>query len=1238
MEKVRRLYVEKKPGADSEAKGVASEIRNGLHIKALENVRLVVRYDVAGLSDEAYARAKQIVFMEAPVDTCYEEEFDFSGAAFVLAVELLPGQYDQRADSAAQCIQIAVGGEKPLVRCAKVMLFYGSFSPEEEAAIRKYLVNPVDSREASLEKYATLDLPLTVPETVPTIEGFIRMGEAELQQLHASMGLAMDRADLAFCQAYFRDEEGRDPTQTEIRMIDTYWSDHCRHTTFLTQFQNVEIQDPVIRAAYEDYLAARARLGRGKDKPACLMDLATIAAKDMRKRGLLANLDVSEEINACSIVVPVTVDGQTENYLIQFKNETHNHPTEIEPFGGAATCLGGAIRDPLSGRAYVYQAMRITGCGNPLTPFKDTLPGKLPQRKLTQTAAAGYSAYGNQIGLATGMVHEVYHPGYVAKRMELGGVIGAVPQRNVRREEPAPGDYVVLLGGRTGRDGCGGATGSSKAHTETSIETCGAEVQKGNPPEERKIQRLFRNPDVARRIKRCNDFGAGGVSVAIGELADGLAIDLDRVPKKYESLDGTELAISESQERMAVVIEPAELQTFLDLCAAENIEATHVATVTRVPELVMTWRGQQVCHIKRSFLNTNGAPKATDLFVPAVEPQDLFHSVPLPGQDLKADWLALLADLNICSQQGLSERFDASIGGGSVLMPFGGKRQLTPTEAMVAKVPVAGETDDATIMAHGYDPMLSSKSPFHGAVYAVVDSITRLVAAGGNYRDAYLTLQEFFERPGTDPSRWGKPLAALLGAYYAQQQLNIAAIGGKDSMSGSFNDLDVPPTLVSIAVSPTLASRTPSPEFKKPGSGIWLAAAGRELLPDFAALTARFSAVHAAIRDGRALAVHTVGMGGVAEALTKMTFGNCIGAKLSVLPEQPFACGYGGFVIESDADLSAFAVRIGETVPGGGVQAPGLSLSDEELRGAWLHTLEPVFPRFAASPEGRPLDARDTAGSPAPKPRLSHPQPRVFIPVFPGTNCEYDSVRAFRRAGAVADTAVFCNRSSAEIEDSVHRFAQAVRASQIVMIPGGFSAGDEPDGSGKFIAAVFRHPELMDAVEDLLTNRDGLMLGICNGFQALIKLGLLPGGHIVELTDNAPTLTFNTIGRHISRMVYTKVCSTRSPWLSAAAVGDIHAVAVSHGEGRFIADDATIRALIANGQVATQYVDEQGAPTYDAQHNVNGSCHAIEGITSPDGRVLGKMGHSERAGGDIFKNIQGNTDQGIFRSGVAYFQ
>ena len=1247
MARVRRLFVEKRAGFDGAAHHLCNDLRQMLNLPNLTGVRIVLRYDVQGLPDDAWGQARSDVFAEAAVDALWDEMLPEDDAT-AFAVEYLPGQYDQRADSAAQCVQLITRGEPPLVRCATVYLLYGDLTAGDVARVKGYLINPVDSREAALGKPENLELTLETPPDVPVVEGFTALEEAGVAALNREMAMAMSLADLRHVQRYFRDEEHRDPTVAELRVIDTYWSDHCRHTTFLTELTDIAIEggetagvsaEP-IRQALREYEAGRQEVHGGR-KPMCLMDLATLAAKRLKKRGLLPALDESEEINACSIEADVNVDGAPRRYLIQFKNETHNHPTEIEPFGGAATCLGGAIRDPLSGRAYVYQAMRVTGAGDPRQALGDTLPGKLPQRKITREAAHGYSSYGNQIGLATGQVTEIYHPGYVAKRMELGAVVGAVPKENVRRERPAPGDVVILLGGRTGRDGIGGATGSSKAHTEQSVETAGAEVQKGNPPTERKLQRLFRKPEVTRLIKRCNDFGAGGVCVAIGELADGLDIDLDLVPKKYEGLDGTELAISESQERMAVVVEARDSETFLKLAAAENLEATVVAKVTDNRRMRMAWRGKTIIDLARPFLDTNGAAQYAKAVIAAPN-ADAFFTRPEPS-DRPAAVRAALSSLNECSQRGLVEMFDSTIGAGTVLMPFGGRRQMTPAQAMAALVPVeGGTTDTCTVMAHGFFPNLSVASPFHGAVYAVVESLGRVAAAGGDIEGCYLTFQEYFERLGTDPTRWGKPLAALLGAYWAQCALEKAAIGGKDSMSGSFGTRDVPPTLVSFALGTAKAPGVVSAELKRAGSRLVLLRLPRDgqNLPDFAAFRRNCAALKRAFAAGQALAAHTVGEGGAAAALAKMTFGNGIGLRIE--PKAPvLEPALGSFVVELAADpAEVFAgltwQEIGETADDGAFTIDGKALGLADLQAAWEAPLEPVFPTVTQERHGlvKTADYNQRGGA---KPAVRIVRPRVLIPVFPGTNCEYDSARAFERAGATAQVLVIRNLTSAAIAESMAELASAIDRSQIVMLPGGFSAGDEPDGSGKFIAALFREGRVAEATARLLNQRDGLMLGICNGFQALIKLGLVPYGQIGPMGEASPTLTFNAIGRHQSRLFRTRVASVKSPWLAGLNCGDVITTAISHGEGRFTCAEAEYDRLLANGQVALQYVDEQGRPAMDTLHNPNGSLHAVEAITSPDGRVLGKMGHNERAGENVFRNVPGQYESRIFASGVQYF-
>ena len=1238
---VYRVYVEKKPGLDNEARSLLNDARDFLGVSSLERVRLLNRYDLENLPESLFHTAVKEVLSEPPVDLTYDSlKAVRAGAepAAVFAVEYLPGQFDQRADSAAQCVQILSQGERPLVRSAKVYLLYGNLTEEEIGAVRRYVINPVEAREASLERPETLKTDYAVPSEVATLTGFGALDQAGLAKFVADYGLAMDTDDIAFCQRYFR-EEGREPTITEIRMLDTYWSDHCRHTTFLTEIDGVTFPDELLESAWERYLDARAELGR-EHKPLCLMDLATVAAKVLRKRGQLEKLDESEEINACTVKMDVTVDGKTEPWLLLFKNETHNHPTEIEPFGGAATCIGGAIRDPLSGRAYVYGAMRVTGAADPTRPVSETIPGKLPQRKLVTTAAAGYSSYGNQIGLATGIVDELYHPGYAAKRMEIGAVIAAAPQENVRRERPAPGDVVILLGGATGRDGIGGATGSSKAHNAHSVETCGAEVQKGNAPEERKLQRLFRNPAATKLIKRCNDFGAGGVSVAIGELADGLDIDLNAVPKKYEGLDGTELAISESQERMAVVVAPGDEEAFLALAAAENLQATKVALVKEDPRLTMRWNGKTIVDISRAFLNSNGAPKHITM---APEDWSLMLEC-LPGDDVAEALRSRAGDLACCSRQGLSERFDSTIGAGSVLMPFGGKNQLTPVQAMVQKVSLEkGHTDDCTLMAWGYDPEIAVDSPYHGAYLAVVDSVSKLIASGASFEDVYLTFQEYFEKPGKDPHRWGKPLAALLGAFEAQMDLGIAAIGGKDSMSGSFENLDVPPTLVSFAVTTGKTGEIISSEFKTAGHPVVVLSPeeGPWGLPQAESQKALFRQVTDLIRAGKIVSCRTEEPGGPAISAMKMGFGNGLGFTFEAdwAPSELFTPRYGSFIAELSEDLP-IGRRLGYVTEekDAAMTWRDTSVSLRELLDLYQGTLEGVYPTDVPGKKDEKAPAFEYKAESWPAPAVKTARPKVLIPAFPGTNCEYDSARAVRDAGAEAEIFVIRNRSAAEIAQSAEAFAAQVRSSQIIFIPGGFSGGDEPDGSAKFITAFFRNPGVKDAVTELLDRRDGLMCGMCNVFQALIKLGLVPYGKILETDENAPTLTFNTIGRHQSRIVRTRVASNRSPWLALTQVGEVYSVPISHGEGRFLASESLIRKLADNGQIATQYVDLAGRPSMEMAFNPNGSLCAIEGITSPDGRVFGKMGHSERVGKDLYKNVPGNYDIRMFESAVKYFK
>lgn len=1228
---VYRIYVEKKPGFDGEAQALQNELCSLLGIEQLTGLRLLNRYDVEGIDQALFDQCVSTVFSEPPVDDTYTELPAWSDSCF--AVEYLPGQFDQRADSAAECIQLISQGERPLVRSARVYLLEGALSDAQIDAIKKYVINPVEAREASLETRATLKMEYPVPAAVAVLEGFNQLDEAGLADFIREKGLAMDLGDIKVCQEYFRTEQ-RDPTITEIKMIDTYWSDHCRHTTFGTILTDVKIDDKVVQAAFERYMALREELGR-TEKPRCMMDLATIGAKALKKRGVLTNLDESDEINACTVKIKCDVDGEDQDWLFLFKNETHNHPTEIEPFGGAATCIGGAIRDPLSGRSYVYQAMRVTGAGDPLVPVSETLSGKLPQRKLVTTAAAGYSSYGNQIGLATGQVDEIYHPGYVAKRMEIGAVVGATPASHVRRECPAPGDVIVLLGGRTGRDGIGGATGSSKAHNLDSLESCGAEVQKGNAPIERKLQRLFRREDACRMIKRCNDFGAGGVSVAIGELADGLYIDLNKVTKKYEGLDGTELAISESQERMAVALAPEDVDAFIALANEENLEATPVACVTEEKRLNMVWNGTSIVNISREFLNSNGAEKHQTVHV---QKSSVWHpqwSGVTFGQKMKH----MVGDLNVCSKKGLSERFDSTIGAATVLMPFGGAYQLTPQNAMAAKLPVDGETNTCSGMAWGYNPFLTSADPYTGARLAVVESVTKLVASGFRYEDAYLTFQEYFERLGSQPERWGKPLAALLGALDAQLGLEIASIGGKDSMSGSFEQLDVPPTLVSFATAIGRADRVVSTEFKKPESSVVLL---RPLIdpesgcPDFASLKANYKIAEQMVEQGIVASASSVGYGGLAEALFKMGLGNRIGFRMTadMTTSQMFAPMYGALVLEMVSDTPAGEL-LGETTVDYTLRCCGETLDMAQLQEIWEQKLEPVYPYRKSGPAVEKLST--TIAAPA-APKVGVAKPKVVIPVFPGTNCEYDTARAFARAGADPEILVVRNLTPADVTASCEALVRAIGESQIVMLPGGFSGGDEPDGSAKFIASFFRNPAVTEAVRELLQKRDGLMLGICNGFQALIKLGLATTGDICPITEESPTLTFNTIGRHQSMLVRTRIASTGSPWLSQCAPGEEHTIAISHGEGRFVAPQSVLETLVKNGQVATQYVDLEGQPTMDQRFNPNGSVLAIEGITSPDGRVFGKMGHSERSGDYLYKNVFGDKYQPIFEGGVNYFK
>ena len=1228
---VYRVFVEKKPELANDARSLLSEAKQLPGVEHLERVRILNRYDVEHITPELFDYAVKTVFSEPQVDLVTREA-DTDGAS-VFAVEYLPGQFDQRADSAAQCIQIISQGERPDVRTARVYLLYGALTDAELAAVKKHVINPVDSREASLALPETLEIRYEIPTEVETLTGFCARSDEELAQLIEERGLAMDLDDIRFCRDYFRTEQ-RDPTITELRMIDTYWSDHCRHTTFSTTLDCVTFEDPLAEKTYQDYLKTREQLGR--TKPVNLMDVATLAVKHLRKTGKLDKLDESEEINACTVKITVEVDGKAEPWLLLFKNETHNHPTEIEPFGGAATCVGGAIRDPLSGRSYVYGAMRLTGAASPLQPVSETLPGKLPQRTICQTAAAGYASYGNQIGLATGIVDELYHPGYAAKRMEIGAVIAAAPAANVRRERPQSGDVVILLGGRTGRDGCGGATGASKSHTVQSLESCGAEVQKGNAPEERKLQRLFRNAEACRMIKRCNDFGAGGVSVAIGELADGLDIDLNAVPKKYEGLDGTELAISESQERMAVVVAAEDAGRFLALADGENLEATIVARVTESPRLVMHWNGRTIVDVSRAFLSSNGAEKHIDVLVE--KPQSFDKTIPA---DFGGGLRDLAQDLNVCSRQGLSERFDSTIGAGTVLMPFGGRDQRTPVQAMVQKISLErGHTDDCSLMSWGYNPYISEKDPYRGAYLAVIESVSKLIATGAAFEDVYLTFQEYFERLRREPARWGKPLAALLGAFAAQMALGIGAVGGKDSMSGSFEQMDVPPTLVSFAVTTEKTGAIVSNECKRAGDKLVLLAPayGADGLPETASLLAVYETVHALLSSGKAVAAYTPGFGGAAEAALKMCIGNGFGCRFeeSLPLETLFGYRYGAFVLEVLPEVEA-GTLLGYVTEDGTFSRGAESVACGELFALYEKKLENVYPTQAPA-ENIPMETFSAPEADRRAPAVKTARPRVLIPVFPGTNCEYDSARAMTDAGAEAQIMVLNNRTADGIARSVEHFAQALRDAQMVFIPGGFSGGDEPDGSGKFITAFFRNAAVKEEVTALLERRDGLMCGICNGFQALIKLGLVPYGRIIDTDASCPTLTFNTIARHQSRIVRVRVASNRSPWLAATQVGDVYSVPISHGEGRFLADEALIRQLAANGQIATQYVDLDGRATDDIHFNPNGSLFAVEGITSPDGRVFGKMGHAERTGAGLYKNVPGEYDMKMFTSAVRYFR
>lgn len=1269
MSSVRRVYVEKKPAFAVQAKDLRHELRKYLGVSGLTGVRVLIRYDVENISDDVFEKACETVFAEPPVDTLYKESFEMAENARVFSVEFLPGQFDQRADSAVQCVKFLNEEEEPVIRSATTYVIEGEVSDEEFEAIKHHCINPVDSRETGMEKPETLVAKFEEPADVAILDGFQAMPEAELKKLYDSLNLAMTFKDFLHIQNYFKSEEHRDPSMTEIRVLDTYWSDHCRHTTFSTELKNVAFTDGYYRepieGTYQKYLADRAEIFKGRnDKFVCLMDLALMAMRKLKKEGKLDDQEESDEINACSIVVPVEIDGKTEEWLVNFKNETHNHPTEIEPFGGAATCLGGAIRDPLSGRTYVYQAMRVTGAADPTVSVKETLKGKLPQKKLVREAAHGYSSYGNQIGLATGYVKEIYHPDYVAKRMEIGAVMGAAPRKDVKRMTSDPGDIIILLGGRTGRDGIGGATGSSKVHTEASIEVCGAEVQKGNAPTERKIQRMFRRPEVSRLIKKCNDFGAGGVSVAIGELADGLNIYLDKVPKKYAGLDGTEIAISESQERMAVVVDPKDVEEFLKYANEENLEAVEVAVVTESPRLVLIWRDKEIVNISRAFLDTNGAHQETDVKAEIPSQENKYFTKP-EVTDVKEKWLSMLADLNCCSQKGLVEMFDSSIGAGSVLMPYGGKYQMTETQAMVAKLPVLeGKTDTVTMMSYGFDPYLSSWSPYHGAIYAVIESVSRIVAGGGDFSKIRFTFQEYFRRMSEDPARWSQPFLALLGAYDAQLGFGLPSIGGKDSMSGTFNEIDVPPTLVSFAVDVASDKTMITPELKSAGNKLVLLKIDRDEydLPDYEKIMDQYHKFFEDVRAGRIVSAYALDGNGLAAAVSKMAFGNHKGVKIDaqVAKEDLFAADFGSIVAEVPADkvaeLTIAGVVVGEVEDDAVLSYGDVKVTMEEALASWKGTLERVFKTVSGAekndgPAPESVEAQQAAdGGTIDENGCYHAgsiyvckhkvaKPRVFIPVFPGTNCEYDSTKAFERAGAEVDVKVFKNLTAEDIRDSVDIFAKAIDQAQIIMFPGGFSAGDEPDGSAKFFATAFQNAKMKEAVTRLLEERDGLALGICNGFQALIKLGLVPYGKITGQTPDSPTLTYNTIGRHISRMVYTKVVTNKSPWLAQAELGATYCSPASHGEGRFVASEEWIKKLYANGQIATRYVDADGnVQLNDEEWNVNGSYYAIEGITSPDGRVLGKMAHAERRGDSVAINIFGEQDLKIFESGVAYFK
>ncbi|HDK7137891.1 TPA: phosphoribosylformylglycinamidine synthase [Clostridium botulinum] len=1249
---IKTLFVEKKPQFRVESKKILNDFRLSLNIKNIEDIRILNRYNISGVNDEEYNLAKYTIFSEKTVDDLYEEKFPYDSEDKIFGVEYLPGQYDQRADSAAQCIQILTQREGVIVKYSKIFVIKGNIAKKELERIKEYCINKVDSREAQLEKPSSLqDIQLEV-QSVEILHGFIDLSEKKLKEFLEDRNLAMTSEDLKFCQEYFRDKEKRNPTITEIKVIDTYWSDHCRHTTFMTEIEDIKIEEGLysnaIKESYETYKNIKRHI-YAKERATCLMDIATIAAKELRKKGLMEDLDVSPEINACSIVVDAEINGKTEKWIVMFKNETHNHPTEIEPFGGAATCVGGAIRDPLSGRVYVYQAMRVTGSADPRQNIEDTLEGKLPQKKITTEAAHGYSSYGNQIGLATGQVAEIYDEGYVAKRMEIGAVIGAAPMENVIRKEPKPSDIVILLGGRTGRDGIGGATGSSKKHTESSIENCGSEVQKGNAPTERKIQRFFRNKEVSTMIKRCNDFGAGGVAVAIGELTEGLYIDLNKVPKKYDGLDGTELSISESQERMAVVISKEDRERFIKLSAEENLEATVVAEVKEEKRLKMLWKDSIIVDLDREFLNTNGVVQKTKAYINTPEKESYFQEITIGSKEnIKDKWIENIKDLNVCSQKGLVEMFDSTVGAGTVVMPLGGKYQKTPQEGMAAKLPVLeGDTTTATVMTYGFNPKISKWSPFHGAMYAVIESVTKAVAMGIDYKKIRLTFQEYFEKLENKEEKWGKPLAALLGALKAQREFSIAAIGGKDSMSGTFKEMNVPPTLVSFAVGVTNVNRIISSEFKEAGSIILYIKAKRnkEEIPDFNILKENYEKVYEAIETGNVLATSTIKSGGISEAISKMCFGNNIGAKLKNLErEELFSRDYGSIILEANKNFDLNLLKeinykiIGDTTERASIEILGEEILLDKCYEEFESTLEDVFISKVEKEYKKDLDIPLYRNKNKKSPSIKISKPKVLIPVFPGTNCEYDSKRAFEKAGGEVELVVFNNMSSHNIKESIDNLSSKIKQSNIIMLPGGFSAGDEPEGSGKFIATIFRNEKIKDSVMELLKVRDGLMLGICNGFQALIKLGLVPFGEIRDINENCPTLTYNDIGRHQSKIAYTKVVSNLSPWFNNVEVGDIHAIPISHGEGKFYAKDNVMKRLIDNGQIVTQYVDVNGNVTSDIRYNPNGSVSSVEGICSPDGRILGKMAHSERIGYGTLKNVPGNKDQKIFDAGIKYFK